>query len=852
MRFSNFYKPLVTVALLLFAGLQAFSQGSITGQVLDEDTGEPLIGATILVKGTTTGTITDLDGSFVLNNVESGTQTINISFIGYQEIEQEVEVVSGQLANLGEVMVPSSSIGLAEVQVISSVAIARETPVAVSTLKSEQIEAKIGSQEFPEILKSTPGVYATKSGGGFGDGRINVRGFSSENVAVLINGVPVNDMENGRVFWSNWAGLTDATSVMQVQRGLGAARVAVPSIGGTINIISKASDMEQGGYVYAAAGNDAYSKIGFGVSTGLSDNGWALSLSGAKTQGDGFVDGTEFLSFSYYANIAKRFNANHEITFTAIGAKQRHGQRQDQSLLVDYELSARDIRYNPDWGYKNGQLTHIEDNFYHKPQLSLNHYWTISPNSRLSTAVYASFGSGGGGGTAGDNKFNNSDYRLDGLVDLDRIVEENRAVRDFGAVSILRASRNDHKWYGILSSFTQEFGNGLSLLAGLDLRYYKGEHFQEVTDLLGANYYLDDNNVNNPVNAARVGDKMNYYNDGIVNWAGGFLQLEYSDQEKLSGFITLNASNTGYDRVDYFNYLDSDPQQTVGTFNFFGYGIKGGLNYNLSGKHNIFANIGYFEKAPGFDAVFPNFTNDDPNAEAENQKISSYEIGYGWREPNFKMNINLYRTAWKDRTYTDFFNGPNGEDLVANILGVNALHQGVEIDAIWKAGRELTLTGMLSIGDWTWQNDIEDLGIFLDGQQVGEIDAFIAGLHVGDAAQTTMALGLDYRLMPDLRFSIDYNYYDRLYANYDPTSRSDEGERGVEPWQLPDFGIFDVNITYDLKVAGMDVSIYGNVYNLANEKYVMDAQDGTNHDAFTSRVYYGYGRTWNLGAKFRF
>ena len=130
------------------------------------------------------------------------------------------------------------------------------------------------------------------------------------------------------------------------------------------------------------------------------------------------------MSFAYYANIAKKINDQHEVTFTAIGAKQRHGQRDDQSTLEDYEKSDRGIRFNPDWGYKKGKLVHIEDNFYHKPQLSINHYWNINNSTLLSTSVYASFGSGGGGGTLGDNKFNNSDYRVDGVVDLDRIVEE--------------------------------------------------------------------------------------------------------------------------------------------------------------------------------------------------------------------------------------------------------------------------------------------------------------------------------------------------------------------------------------------------------------------------------------------
>jgi outer membrane receptor protein involved in Fe transport len=834
--------------ICLSFGLAA--QGVIKGKVVDAESQEGLIGASVLIKGTTKGAIADYDGSFEITNVAAGDYEIEVSYTGYSSMYFDISS-SGDDTDMGTIKMDFDAVGLQEIQVIASVATARKTPVAVSTVSAKTIEVKIGSQEFPEILKSTPGVYATKAGGGFGDGRINVRGFNSENVAVLINGVPVNDMENGRVYWSNWAGLTDATSFMQVQRGLGASKVAVPSIGGTINIISKATDFEKGGNVYIATGNDAYSKFGFQLSSGVTDNGWAFTISGAKTQGDGYVDGTEFLSYSYYTNIAKRFNNSHTLTFTAIGAKQRHGQRGDESLLIDYETSDRGVKFNPDWGYKNGELTHIEDNFYHKPQLSVNHYWTINSSTELATSAYASFGSGGGGGTLGDNKFNNADYRVDGLVDLDRIVRENQDVIDTGAESILRASRNDHEWYGLLSSLTKEITGNLSLLAGLDLRYYKGDHFREVTDLLGAKYWLDDDNINNPINAAKVGDIIDYHNEGIVNWLGGFVQLEYT-QDKLATFLSLNASNTGYDRVEYFTKLDSDPDQKIGTYNFFGYGIKGGANYNLTSSHNIFANVGYFEKAPGFDAVFPNFNNDDPNSDAENQKIFSLEAGYGLRKSNFSANINFYRTEWADRTYTDFFTGPSGEELVANILGVDALHQGIEFDAVWRPLNELTLTGMVSIGDWTWQNDIENLGVFEGSTQVGEVDAFIAGLHVGDAAQTTMAFGLSYEVMSDLRVSVDYNYYDRLFADYDPIDRSDESARGAESWQIPAFGIVDLNVAYDFDIAGLSSSLYGNVYNLFDEKHVMDATDGSTHDAYSARVYYGWGINWNLGLRIRF
>lgn len=128
---------------------------------------------------------------------------------------------------------------------LSQTAKERKTPVAVSTIKSAEIQEKLGNREFPEIMKSTPSVYVTKVGGGFGDSRINMRGFDGANIAVIINGQPVNDMQGGTVYWSNWTGLADIASSIQIQRGLGASKFVVPSVGGTINIVTKATDAEQ-------------------------------------------------------------------------------------------------------------------------------------------------------------------------------------------------------------------------------------------------------------------------------------------------------------------------------------------------------------------------------------------------------------------------------------------------------------------------------------------------------------------------------------------------------------------------------------------------------------------------------
>lgn len=829
----------------------AFSQSTIKGKVIGSDMNAPLSGVNISEKGTSNGTTTDFEGNFILKT-ESEAGEVIITYVGFTT--QTITFSSNQ--DLGTITMISGDIGLDEIQIIASVAVDRKTPVAVSTIKASEIELKLGTQEFPEILKSTPGVYATRAGGGFGDGRINLRGFNSENVAVLINGVPVNDMENGTVYWSNWAGLSDVTSSMQVQRGLGASKVAVPSVGGTINIISKTTDAEAGGNIYTSIGNDGYLKYGLTYSTGLMDNGVATTVSAAKTDGDGFVDGTEFNAVSYFVNISKRINDNHKLSFTAFGAKQRHGQRQNRQLISTYRASERGIKFNADWGYKNGQVIHQEDNFYHKPQLSLNHYWDITEKTSLSTAVYASFGSGGGGGFSGINKFGLgtngvSDYRfgLYGPINFDKIVDENIENGTTGSETILRASRNDHNWYGVLSTLKTDLTDELVLLTGLDYRNYKGIHFTEITDLLGGQYYADDSNVNNPLGTYRVGDKISYYNDGLVGWLGGFGQLEYS-KNNWAAFISLAASNTSYKRVDYFIYTANDPLRETDRYNFFGYSAKGGANYNINKNHNVFANLGYFEKAPEFDAVFPNFNNTDINDKAENQKISSFELGYGFRGNKFSANVNLYRTAWNDRTESVGFQQPDGTRAFANILGVNAIHQGIEIDFVYRLTNELKLTGMGSVGDWRWQSNVENVQILDDEQNIVDtVNLFIEDLHVADAAQTTYALGLNYKLTPKTTVAVDYNYYDKIFAEFNP---SDRGTVKPDAWEMPSYGLFDIAMNHGFSMGKFDAMLTARMNNVFNTEYVSDALDGSGSNAATALVWFGAGRTFSVGAKLNF
>ena len=876
------------MVLFIAMSLGSFAKGTITGVILDADSNEPLTGATIVLSESTIGTISNVDGSFSLK-LDAGSHKITISFIGYQIKTISVKVTEEKVTALGNIMLEADAIGISEVNVFASVAIQRKTPVAMSTIDASLITEKMGTKEFPEILKSTPGVYATKQAGGFGDSRINLRGFESPNTAVMINGVPMNDMEWGGIYWSNWAGLNDVTRSMQVQRGLGASKVASPSLGGSINVVTRTTDAKKGGAISYGIGNDGYNKIGFSVSTGLTEKNWAITLLGAKSSGDGYIQGTEFESYSYFVNISKKINESHQISFTAFGAPQWHNQRNnnDKLLISEWQKQPNKYLYNSSYGFDmNGQRKVSSLNVYNKPQISLNHYWTISEKSSLSSAIYVSIGDGygtsGQGYTSADRSnwygatagVPNTTFRApDGTFDYSAIYTLNQASEN-GSKMIMSKSINQHKWYGALSTYTTKIGNTIDFYGGFDLRYYKGIHTNEITDLYGGDFFIDATS-KRPQLADQswttrklgVGDIVYRDYDGFVFSQGVFMQAEYN-KDALSAFVSLSGSNTSQWRYDRF-YYDKDKAKSA-TVTVLGYSAKGGANYNINDKHNVFANIGVISRAPFFSggAFLQSTTSNEVNTNAVNEKAFSAEVGYGFRSRYFTANLNVYRTNWIDKTMVRAINANQQNSLVANLQGVNALHQGIELDFTSKPHIDLEINGMVSLGDWNWQNNAT--GYLYDSQgqpvdasgnvvpmlspQQGVVKVNLSGIHVGNSAQTTAAIGFNYQFLKGFRLGLDGNYFGRNYSYFSISSVATNlaASDFSQPWQIPDAVVFDFNASYRFKIGTFDAILVGNIENLLDVDYITDATDGTNHDWQTSPVFYGFGRTFSTSLKIKF
>ena len=765
---------------------------------------------------------------------------------------------------------------------VADIAKDRKTPVAVSTVKSAQIIERLGNQEITEVLNTTPSVYATKSGGGFGDGGITMRGFESRNIAVMVNGMPVNDMEGGTVYFSNWTGLSDVTSTIQVQRGLGSSKLAIASVGGTMNFITRAADMKKGGVVRIGVANNDYHKASFSYNTGKTENGWSTSFLMSRTAGSYYVRNTDFESYAYYFALGFEPNKKHNFQFTITSSPQWHDQRSYTSRIQDYidynpDRDGNPYRqYNPDFGYytdASGRRIALSNksNYYAKPVMMFNWDWNITPKSKLSTVLYASNGRGGGTGDLGSiggvRSQNVTAYRdASGFINYDAIFAANRAIdaNTAGAKHTLvrRSSINSHNWYGILANFQHKINDNWNFSIGTDDRYYYGYHYQVLTHLYGANGYKDNSNRNIPAKVvSRVHDYKNlswnpfggktlgqeehigYSNDGEVLWYSGFGQVEFS-KNNFSAFVQGSISNQAYRRIDNFVEDGVTVQQgqvvnrKTSFKNLIGYNVKGGANYNINENHNVFANVGFYSKQPFMSAVYPN-KQQVVNPNLTNEKIFSAEVGYGFRSPKFNANLNLYRTEWKDRwaripnqTFTDPITGARVRGY-SEISGITQVHMGVEVDATYKPVKFLELQGMFSYGDYRYKGNATGADFDESNNPVtttGNTTLYLDQVKVGGSGnssipQLTASLGATVKPISDLSIYGTWRFVGNLYSavntnDYKTVARQEQGAL-----RLPDYNLLDLGVSYKLRLRERSqyFTFGANVYNVIDTYYISDA-----------------------------
>ncbi len=627
----------IALVSLLFPAL-ILAQNSVSGTVTDATSGQALAGANVVLEGTSLGAAADADGSYAITDVPNGTYTVTASVIGYAQSSQSVDISSDATVNFS---MRVEAVGLQQVEVVSSRSDER-APVAFTTVTKQEMQLRLASRDIPMALETIPGVYASEQGGGAGDSRVTVRGFTARNVGTLINGVPVSDMENGRLFWSNWDGLGDAAASIQVQKGMSDVNVAVPALGGTINIITDPASGTRGGSFKQEIGSFGFQKSTLSFNTGLTMGGkFAMNGTVVQKSGSGYYEGTKSQGYAYYLGMGYQVNGQHRLEAYLMGAPQRHGHNlyEVNAAIADGDFAKNELGY-PDYAmtyfqgkddYNSGVQfnqtfvkddgkpvkqqfdmyrtfknmdsftdggVHHRENFFHKPLGSINHYFKMNDAMRLSTVLYWSGGRGGGAGDFGSVRWsyhtgkNNFHRTLEYGATYDRNaanVDTDYSATEKRSLGILRSSMNIQDQVGILTKFDYQLNDELSLQFGADYRTAEINHHRSIRDLIGGDYFVDEyrGSNNNKFNTTkesqilRLGDKVLYDNTNTVDWIGGFGSARYNT-EQLTAFGVFGWTSSSFTVTDHFTPYNSSTHQS----SFQSSGEGGALmltNNNLTG-----------------------------------------------------------------------------------------------------------------------------------------------------------------------------------------------------------------------------------------------------------------------------
>ena len=890
------------VSIMLMTGLYA---QAVVGVVTDANS-NPLAGANVVIEGTSKGGVTDVSGKYTIDVGAPGNYDVTATFIGYSSVTNTVAVddIVGTVNFILEV----DAVTMSALEVLASRA-DENTPVAYTTVGKEELEARLGSQDIPMSLNMTPSVYATQQGGGAGDARINVRGFNQRNVAVMINGVPQNDMENGWVYWSNWDGVADAAQSIQMQRGLSAVNLATPSIGGTMNIITDPASYEKGGKFKQEAGDGGFLKTTFNYNSGLIGDKLAVSGTVVRKTGDGIIDGTWTDAWAYYLGTSYQVNDDHRLELYGIGAPQRHGQNLYKQNIATYsqelagdidgydsEAFAEGNKFEHEAGrlfnqnvapvdasytgqqywYMYGAKTtdryssdflNERENFFHKPLVNLNHFWTINDDVRLSSVAYWSGGSGGGTGTYGSVKRfpavdGNAWYASSPWTwDWNGEIAENSANIDSAwsttenrSTGILRNSINRQNTYGLISKLNYDVNDNLEVQVGIDWRTAGIEHAREVRDLLGGDYYVDfadDNFADGKV--VKLGDEIAYHNSTTVDWFGTFAQGKYTT-DKFNIYGMGGLSTIAYSYQDHFTVENEKIEaDAITTFQ-----LKGGAVYNLDDRMSAFMNYGYVQKPPIMDNVI--YYDGTVATDPDNEKFKSFEFGGKYNSDKVAVKLSQYNTKWIDRNIVKNVStgqGSSGDTDLIFLRGVQQDHSGWEVESKVKLHDMVDLDLALSKGKWEFADDAEgsyeEQEFNEDGQVIGmtstDYSYALKGLMVGDMPQTAYVGGLTVKPMEGLSIQGLYRMYDDNYADWSPDSREIDGDPDrSQVWKAPGYGRLDLHASYKLpKVAGLDMTLSAHLFNALDDVYIQDAVDNSKYNGYGDKVHAAHNAEVFLG-----
>ena len=678
-------------------------QTLIKGSVKQAVSFEPISEVTITIEETQQTTLTNEQGEFEFSSdVPLGEQVLKISKDGYTTKRYPIVVNEGQTVNITDMTL--------EIDIVESADL-----FTISLSDDELNDHTSGLDNISGLLQSSQDVFQRTAAFEFSSSFFRVRGLDSENGSVLINGIEMNKLYNGRPQWSDWGGLNDVLRNQELTTGLQPSSYNFGGILGTTNMNVRASQYREGGRITYSSSNRSYTNRLMGsYSSGLIDGGWAFSFMVSRRWGkEGYQDATLYDSNSFFASVEKKLGENHSLNFTSIYTPNRRGKSSPNTQEV-YDL--KDIKYNEYWGWLDGEKKNSRIKEIEEPIIMLNHYWDISSKTLLNTNVAYQFGKIGnsrldyaGGGNPspayyqklpsyflGDPDGPNYDgaYQAEqefinnGQIDWERIFDANITNNINGdyAAYALYEDRNDDTQLTINSILSTEVNDNILINASVNYRKLESENFGEILDLFGSTTgYLNvdsfDNfqyDYRNPDQVLTKGGKYRYNYNLYADIISGYAQAQFK-YNFIDFYLAGNITNTKYQREGLFQNeanVEFDDQGNIINDNsygkgeeltFSGFGAKAGATFKITGKHLIDINAGYLSKAPSLRNTYTNSRSNQDYVGVSNgqnvsetsgiteEKITSADISYIFRSPIVKAKLTGYYTKIEDANEISFY-----------------------------------------------------------------------------------------------------------------------------------------------------------------------------------------------------
>ena len=820
-------RSVVLIVLCLCMFRITNSQNTVKGIVVDNNSKNPLKNVLIRVKNTIVTTNTTINGVFTIRDLANGNYILEFTFNGFESQNFPITLLE-------------NTVDLGTISLFED--ITEDQDLSIITITDDQLSTDASAADnISGLLQASKDIFLRTAAFEFSSSFFRIKGLDSGNGKVLINGIEMNKIYDGRAQWSNWGGLNDVLRNQEFSNGLAPSSFTFGGILGSTNMNTRASQQRPGTRISYSSSNRSYEhRLMATHTTGISKNGWVMTFSGSRRAGnEGFNEGTSYNSYSLFASIEKKINENHSVNFTGIFTPNRRGKSSPNTQEV---FDLKGIEYNEYWGHLNGKKRNSRIKEVVEPILMLSHYWEVSKKTRFQTNVSYQFGKIGnsrldfnGGSNPSPSYYqilpsyflrnkdlagaytSQENFVNNGQLDWTRIFDANTTNGSVGLNNayVLYEDRNNDKQVTVNTIYNTNLNNNISINGKLEYKRLHSQNFAEVIDLLGGIGYLDVNNfadtarqmqndIANPDRVVGVGDKFRYnfnLNSAFVN---AFVQAQFK-YNKVDFFVAVNISKITNQREGLYQNgrFENTSLGLSKKLSFTNYGIKVGGTYKINGRNLIDANVGYLTQAPTLRNSFSNSReNNNTVNNLDSENVISLDASYIRRSPIITSRLTGYYTSIKEATEISFYfaDGVGGDNtaFVQEILsGIEKNQVGLELGLEVQVTATIKLKGAAAVGSYTYANnpdlyltsDVTNDGIFDENGSSGKYTSNLKNYKIAAGPHQAYSVGFEYRDPNYWWVGATTNFFSNTFVDIAPLTRSSNFYTDADGLTFPDYDI---------------------------------------------------------------